>query len=312
MRLLVAGLILSAVFVLGIAAFETRVLLPEPSNGPAHGIVWAGQTFPTRAAFARWLRSQGTSYRAWARRHPVQAGLGSTRQPEAGAHRNEKARAGDQKHSRWSPGVLAGIAALLGALAVCVALVRRRWPGSGAAVAHLIEVIGLASAAAIEAGARTTRRWAAPAARRTAALAAAATSSARRALSASTSYLVEVVAPKSAAAGVAGARTTRRWAVLKARSSADRAAATFRARHGFRGSPAHRLDVVALRGATAAKAGARTTRRWAALTAHRSTVLTTVPTFSARRRRFDLVCYVTTAVLAAGIGVVVAALLNGG
>src|SRR5262249_58075079 len=76
MRLLVPALILSVVIVLGVAAFEARVLVPQPSNGPAQGVVWRGRTFATRAGFARWLRSQGGSYRAWARSHPVQAGPG--------------------------------------------------------------------------------------------------------------------------------------------------------------------------------------------------------------------------------------------
>src|SRR5215510_9738918 len=120
MRLLAGALALSAVIVLGIAAFEA---LPAPSNGPAHGIVWRGQTFANRADFARWLRSRGVTYRAWARSHPVEAGLTRGRE-----------------HSGWGPGVLAGIAVLFGALALGVALVRRRWPESAVSAVLLIEV----------------------------------------------------------------------------------------------------------------------------------------------------------------------------
>ena len=297
MRLLVAVLIVSAVLVLGIAAFKTRALSPQPSNGTAHGIVWRGQTFPTRADFARWLRSQGTSYRVWARQHPAEAGL----------------TARGQKHSGWGPGLLAGIAAFLAALAFGLVLVRRRWPESGASAAHLIDVVAHKGAAAVVAGARTTRRWAGPTARRSAALATAATSRALREFGAFTAYLIEVVVPKGAAAAAAGARTTRRWAILSARrSTALVAPATSRARRDPGGSAAPRLDIGALIGAAAAKARVRTTRRWAALTARRSTALATTLTFSARQRRYELVWYVATAALAAGIGVVVAALLNGG
>ena len=306
MRLLVGALTVSAVIVLGIAAFKA---IPAPSNGPAHGIVWAGQTFATRAEFARWLRSQGVTYRAWARSHPVEAGL-----------------ARGQEHSGWDPGVLAGIAVFLAALALGVELVRRRWPGSGASAVHLIEVMGLKGAAAIEAGARTTLPWAALMARRSMALATAAAVAARHG-GRSAAHHLEVVAPRAAAAAVAGARTTRRWAALMARRSMARASAaasgarhgTARAtpaasgaRHGTGVSAAHRLEVVALRGAAAALAGARTSRRRAALTAQRSTARATGVAFSARRRRSELAWYVTTALLAAGMGVLVTVLLNGG
>src|SRR5436190_2094796 len=248
MRLLVGALAVSAVIVLGIAAFEA---IPAPSNGPAHGIVWAGQTFATRAQFAHWLRSEGVTYRAWARSHPVEAGL-----------------ARSQEHSGWDPGVLAGIAAFLGALALGVALVRRRWPESGAATAHLIAVMGLRGAAAIGTGARTTGRWAAPRARRSIAVAAAAASSARRRTGASTRHLIEVTGPRGGAAIGAGARTTGRWAGPRARRSiavADAAASS--ARRGTGASTRHLIGVMGPKGAAAIKAGARRTRRWTALTA---------------------------------------------
>jgi hypothetical protein len=295
MRLLAGALTLSAVIVLGIAAFEA---LPAPSNGPAHGIVWSGQTFATRADFARWLRSQGVTYRAWARSHPAEAGL--TRGPE---------------HSGWSrsPGVLAGIAALLGALALGVALVRRRWPESGASAAHLIEVIGLRGAAAIGAGARSTSRRAALTARRSMARATAATSGARHPTGGSAAHRLEVVGLRGAAAGEAGLRTTRRWAALTARRSMDLAtAAAFEARHGIGKSAARRLEVGARGGAGAAEAGVRRALRWAALTTQRLTGLATASAFSVRRRRPELAWYVTTTLLAAGMGVVVTVWLNRG
>lgn len=240
MRLLIAALIVSSALVLGIAATKTRALFPAPSKGPAQGIVWAGETFATRADFARWLRSQGTSYRAWARSHPAQAGLTSR----------------GQKHSGLGPRLLAAIGAFLAALALGVALVHRRWPGSGAAAAELIGVVALWGVALAEAGARATRRRAIPTARRSAALAAAGAS---------------------------------------------------RARHGLGRPLAHRLEILALRAAAAAREGARTTRRWAA---QRSAALAADPTFSARRSEY--VWYVTMALVAAGIGVVLTISLNGG
>jgi hypothetical protein len=248
MRVLIAVLTLSAVILLGIAAVEAAV--PAPSHGRAHGVVWAGQTFASRADFARWLRSQGTSYRAWARRHPVQAGLRSSRSPKAAA-----------QHTRWGPGVLARIAAVLAALALGLALVRRRWPGIGAAAAHLIGVMGRRGAATLGAGARMALHWSALAAQR---------------------------------------------------SMARATAATVGAGHRTGGSAARRLGVVGLRDSAAAEAGARTRRRLAALRAQRSTALASAAVFSARRRRSELAWYLTTALLAAGMGVVVTVWLNGG
>lgn len=246
MRLLVASLILSVVILLGFAAFEARVLVPGPSNGQAKGVVWRGRTFATRAEFARWLRSRGVSYRAWARSHPVEAGL---------------ATHGGQKHSGRGAWRLASVAAFLAALALGLTYVRRRWPKSDALAAHSLEVLALRSAAAIQAGARTTRR---------------------------------------------------RVALTAQRSAGLSTAATGRARARTGASAAHWLETVALRGAAAAKAGARTTGRWAARTAQRSVALATAPTFSVRRQRSELMWYVTMALLAAGIGVVLTVSLNGG
>ncbi len=70
MKFFAIFLIVPAIFVLGIAFVETRVIYPPPANGATQGIVWDGHTFATRADFARWLRSRGVPYRAWVRRHP--------------------------------------------------------------------------------------------------------------------------------------------------------------------------------------------------------------------------------------------------
>jgi len=292
MRLLAGVLTLSAAIVLGIAAYEA---VPAPSHGPASGIVWHGQTFATRAAFARWLRSQGLTYRAWARSHPV-----------GGVARR-------QKHSGWDPGVLAGIAAFLGALALGVTFVRRRWPESGAAAAHLIGVMGLRGAAAIGAGARTTSRWAAPTIRRSMERATAAASRAWHGAGVTATHRVEAMRVRGAAAAEAGARRTRRRAALTVRrSTAFGTAAASGARHGIGGSAAHRFEVAGLRGGGPRKGRTRRTRRRPALTARRLTALATAAAFNARRRRSELAWYVTTALLAAGLGVVVTVWLNRG
>src|SRR5207247_9453314 len=90
MRLLVLALVLPAAIVLGIAAFETRIFYPPPSNAPAAGIVWHGRTFAARADFARWLRSRGVRYTVWAGRH--QAFLLSRRHTREYAAGSERVR----------------------------------------------------------------------------------------------------------------------------------------------------------------------------------------------------------------------------
>jgi MYXO-CTERM domain-containing protein len=132
MKILIAALILPAVIVLGIAAFETRIFYPVPSNGPTRGIVWAGHTFATRTDFARWLRSRGVPYRVWARRHPIRAGLTPNRlAKQAMVYRKRGARDGRQKDSGWGLRAIGGGAAFLAVLGLGVVFVRRRRrPGS--------------------------------------------------------------------------------------------------------------------------------------------------------------------------------------
>jgi len=166
--------------------------------------------------------------------------------------------------------------------------------------------------AAAAAGGRTTLHRVTSTARRSAALATAATSRARLRLGRSAAYLIEVVARATAAAGLAGARATRRGAASTVQRTRPVATeTTARARTGS-GVSAARLEKVTLRGAAAARAGARSTRRWVALTAQRSAALAAATTLGARRQRTELVWYVTIGLLAVGIGVVIAAWLNGG
>jgi hypothetical protein len=128
-KLLAAALILPAIIVLGIATFETRVLVGPGSNKPTPGIVWDNHTFASRAEFARWLRSHGTSYRVWARRHPSLSGVEPSRATQQRA-KVAKAQGARQKPSIWSLDRLGGVAAVLAVLALGIVFVRRRRPGS--------------------------------------------------------------------------------------------------------------------------------------------------------------------------------------
>src|SRR6266581_245558 len=128
MRLLVLALILPAAIVLGIAAFETRIFYPPPSNAPAAGIVWHGHTFAARDDFARWLRSRGVRYTVWAGRH--QAFLRSRRRTRA-QYAAGSERVG-QKGFDGNVGRLGvGLAAFAGLGLVAVFLRRRRPGGLG-------------------------------------------------------------------------------------------------------------------------------------------------------------------------------------
>jgi hypothetical protein len=120
-KLLAAALILPAIIVLGIATFETRVLVGPGSNKPTAGIVWDNHTFASRAEFARWLRSHGTSYRVWARRHPALTGV----EPSRATQQRAKVQGARQKPSIWSFDRLGGAAAVLAAVALGIVFVRR-------------------------------------------------------------------------------------------------------------------------------------------------------------------------------------------
>jgi len=189
MRVLVAALILPAVIVLAIATFETRIFYPLPSNGPVRGIVWSGHTFANRTDFARWLRSKGVSYKVWARRHPVWAGLTSSRlakqavqqRKESVPQRKAAVKAGRQNGSGFPVGTVVGGAAFLTILGFGLAFLRRRRLTVSAALATPpLEVAVRRGAAAAEGGARLTRHWAAVTAQRSLTLATTATISARR------------------------------------------------------------------------------------------------------------------------------------
>jgi hypothetical protein len=181
MKLLVAALILPAAIVLAIAAFETRVFYPLPANGPTRGIVWDGRTFVTKTDFGRWLRSRGSSYAIWARRHPVQAGIKPTSSSPSHqqlAARNVKAKGQTvgKKRSSNAGILLVGLAIVGGLLAIV--LVKRR-PRPHLSSKQPLEDVVRRGAAVAEGGAHLTKRWAAETAHRSFDLAATATWTAR-------------------------------------------------------------------------------------------------------------------------------------
>jgi hypothetical protein len=142
-KLLTAVLIVPAAIVLAIAAFETRIFYPAPSNAPTRGIVWHDDTFATREDFVRWLRLRGVRYGAWARRHPVWTrrhpwlvGVKAGRTAHLPAQQAAKASRASPQGSDWSVNLSGAVAVLAGlGLIVLVAdaassggIWRRRFP----------------------------------------------------------------------------------------------------------------------------------------------------------------------------------------
>jgi hypothetical protein len=256
MRLLAVALILPAMIVLAIAAFETRIFYPPPSHAPTKGIVWHGHTFAARGDFARWLRSRGVRYGVWARRHPSLVGVAANRRTHPSAQQRAEAKRARQKGSDWSLENLGGGAAVLASLGLGIVLVRRRRPGSGGGSEAQIQLAARRAVPAAKRGARLTLRWA------------------------KTTTLLSSRMAKSSA------RTSRRRGNEFARS-------------------------VARRAAPAAKRGARLTLRLAKATTLLSSSFAASSANRIRRRRGELAWYLATGLLAAGLGLVVTAWLNG-
>jgi hypothetical protein len=69
-----AILLLVPGFSLGlVAGFTNLVGAPDPVAAQATDLVWSDRVFSTRADFAAWLDSRGTSYKLWSERHPSAA-----------------------------------------------------------------------------------------------------------------------------------------------------------------------------------------------------------------------------------------------
>jgi hypothetical protein len=69
--LVVGGLAVTAVP----AALAAPPSAQPPRAAPPPSIVWANHVFSTRGALAAWLSARGTTYSAWARRHPADAAI---------------------------------------------------------------------------------------------------------------------------------------------------------------------------------------------------------------------------------------------
>jgi hypothetical protein len=87
---LLAALVLPPLLTLAIAVGAVRIVggLSTQPRTHAHGIVWGKRTFASRAAFGRWLDSQGRSYEAWARRHPAKASAATPKAERSAGHRS--------------------------------------------------------------------------------------------------------------------------------------------------------------------------------------------------------------------------------
>jgi hypothetical protein len=264
---LLAAVILPTAIVLAIAAFETNIFYPPPSNAPPKGIVWHGHTFAARPEFARWLRSRGIRYGVWARRHPSLVGYATNRRagrhPSLGYATNRRAhppaqqaaKAGRarQKGSDWSVERLGGGVAVLASLGLLIVLVRRRRPGSGRGFAR--QTLQLAARRAVPAtggGAGLVLRG-----------------------GTATALLSSSMAKSSA-------KSVRRRGTELTRSLAQRAA-------------------------PAAKGGARLMLRWATATALVSSSLAASSANTILRRRSEFAWYLATGLLAVGLGLLVTA-----
>lgn len=266
-------IVLPAVIVLALAYGATQ-FVPGSKPEPqarAKGIVWAGRTFVDRAEFARWLRSRGVRYAVWARRHPALVAI-PHRPAQQPVRRAAETGAGDR--SSWVPASVVAVAALIALL--CLVLLRRK--RSRVSFANGLWVH------------RRRRSRVAPQANQPTPRAAAESRAHRRAR-----------------------RTPLKPVVIHAFTRLGSAIGPVRPRlRGVRsGLPREQPRAAARRAASAATGGARLMRRWGAATAMLCSASARSATFIAQRRRGELAWCFATAALAAGTGLLVAALLGG-
>ena len=220
---LLAAVILPTAIVLAIAAFETNIFYPPPSNAPPKGIVWHGHTFAARPEFARWLRSRGIRYGAWARRHPSLVGYATNRRAHPPAQQAAKAGRARQKGSDWSVKRLGGGVAVLASLGLLIVVVRRRRPGSGRGFAR--QTLQLAARRAVPAtggGAGLVLRGGTATALLSSSMAKSSAKSIRR----RGTELTRSLAQRAAPAAKGGARLMLRWATATALVSSSLAASS--------------------------------------------------------------------------------------
>lgn len=132
---------------------------PAPTRARATAVAWGDRVFASRAELARWLRSRGATYSAWARTHATSAGIidPSVRARAASIRKRAAARhsahprphaaakapqtsspvtqAAAPSHGHLIRSLLVLAALLVGVLCFLVAVLpwlepaRRRWPG---------------------------------------------------------------------------------------------------------------------------------------------------------------------------------------
>jgi hypothetical protein len=264
---LLAVVILPTAIVLAIAAFETRIFYPPPSNAPPKGIVWHGHTFTARREFAHWLRSRGIRYGVWARRHPSLVGYTPPNRrahpPTQQAAKASRARQNGSDRSLERLG--GGVAVLVVGLGLVVVLVRRRRPGGSGGLG-----------------------------RQTGPLVASSGGSRR----------LQLAARRAVPATGGGARPLQRQAIATALLSSSKAKSSAESiRRGVTGL----TRSLAHRGAPAAMGGARRIVRWATATALLSSSLAASSANTILRRRSEFVWYLATGLLAVGVGLLVTA-----
>lgn len=208
------ALVCCAVTMLGVVYLGAQVFNspPSPPQPQAKGIVWGGRTFVNLAEFARWLRSRGVAYEAWALRHPTRAGIAPIQPPAVPqAQREQPSRAGDR--STWT--AIAGVAVALAALYLLLGIRRRNWLARMSRVLTR-ERLGVAGQG-IAAGGRAVLSLAIVGLRTTSKLA-------------TSAALMLVVAARAVAPAIgAGTRLMLRLATMAARASSTRARAGGRA-----------------------------------------------------------------------------------
>jgi hypothetical protein len=127
MRALVILLLVPG-FSLGlVAGFTNLVGAPDPVTAQATDLVWSDRVFATRADFAAWLNSRGTSYELWSERHPSAARRLEDRPPRPLASRSsaQSGAAGSSPAPRARPATALLVASLSAGLLVAMLALAR-------------------------------------------------------------------------------------------------------------------------------------------------------------------------------------------
>jgi hypothetical protein len=110
-----------------VAGFTNLVGAPDPVAAQATDLVWSDRVFSTRADFAAWLDSRGTSYELWSERHPSAARRfeNHSRRPLASHSSAQSEAAGSSPAPRTQSTTALLIASLSAALLVAMLALAR-------------------------------------------------------------------------------------------------------------------------------------------------------------------------------------------